>query len=177
MNVCLVCHKDTQYIYCSLSCSNVGRAVKNEAAYLRDPKKCLLCQEPIPYDKRFDNKYCSSSCSATANNLRRPKKPKPPNKSLHNQMMERFHAGILTKRPSIRKALIETRGNKCSKCGLNPIWENSPLIMTVEHIDGNAGNNSPENLCLLCPNCHSQTPTFCGKNIGNGRQSRGLSKS
>jgi len=176
MGICLVCHRDTEYTYCSLSCSNTGRLVKNEAKYLLNPKRCLYCKAPILYGKRLYNKYCSHSCSATANNLRRPKKPKPLNRSLHIQMIERFFSGVLSHRRSIRIALIETRGNVCSRCGLKPVWNNSALVMTVEHIDGNPGNNLPGNLCLLCPNCHSQTPTFCGRNKGNGRGSRGLPK-
>lgn len=39
----------------------------------------------------------------------------------------------------------------------------------MDHIDGNRQNNNRENLRLLCPNCHSQTETYCGKNVNNGR--------
>jgi predicted HNH restriction endonuclease len=42
----------------------------------------------------------------------------------------------------------------------------------MEHIDGNSSNNKVTNLCLLCPNCHSQTPTYKNKNKGNGRHYR-----
>lgn len=44
--------------------------------------------------------------------------------------------------------------------------------MDLEHIDGNYSNNDISNLCLLCPNCHSQTNTFKGRNKGNGRHLR-----
>ena len=44
--------------------------------------------------------------------------------------------------------------------------------LELEHIDGNAYNNSESNLSLLCPNCHSQTPTYKAKNKGNGRVER-----
>ena len=62
---------------------------------------------------------------------------------------------------------------KCSKCG----WgEESPFSHTipleVEHIDGNFQNNREDNLTLLCPNCHSLTPTYKGANKGNGRKDR-----
>jgi hypothetical protein len=42
----------------------------------------------------------------------------------------------------------------------------------VEHIDGDWQNNNPENLILLCPNCHSLTPTYRGLNRGRGRARR-----
>lgn len=41
--------------------------------------------------------------------------------------------------------------------------------MELEHIDGNSENNDLSNLTLLCPNCHSLTSTYKGRNIGNGR--------
>jgi hypothetical protein len=51
-------------------------------------------------------------------------------------------------------------------------WNDKPIVLELEHKDGNSENNRPENLCLICPNCHSQTETFKGKNKGNGRHVR-----
>jgi hypothetical protein len=53
--------------------------------------------------------------------------------------------------------------NKCSECHLNDLWNNKHLKLQLDHIDGNHFNNTLTNLRLLCPNCHSQTDTFCGK--------------
>lgn len=53
----------------------------------------------------------------------------------------------------------------CNNCG-------NQIPLEVEHKDGNSENNSLINLCLLCPNCHAQTPTYKSKNKGNGRHSR-----
>jgi 5-methylcytosine-specific restriction endonuclease McrA len=51
-----------------------------------------------------------------------------------------------------------------------------PYIQTcaleLEHKDGNSDNNIEDNLELLCPNCHSQSPTYKAKNVGNGRHYR-----
>lgn len=55
--------------------------------------------------------------------------------------------------------------NKCEKCGQESIWFENPLVMELNHIDGNKKNNKLENLEILCPNCHSQTFTFRGRNI------------
>jgi len=52
---------------------------------------------------------------------------------------------------------------ECSICKLNS-WLDKPISLQIDHIDGNPFNNTIENLRLLCPNCHSQTPTFAGKN-------------
>ncbi len=53
---------------------------------------------------------------------------------------------------------------KCEYCGLSK-WNNLPIPLELHHIDGNRHNNKLENLKILCPNCHSQTETFRGKNI------------
>ena len=46
------------------------------------------------------------------------------------------------------------------------IWNGKPLKLTLDHKSGNAHDNSPGNLWLLCPNCDSQQPTRGGGNIG-----------
>lgn len=73
----------------------------------------------------------------------------------------------------IRRYLFEKYQSKCCECGwgmVNPSTGKTPL--EVEHIDGNHKNNNEGNLKLLCPNCHSLTPTFKSLNRGNGRKER-----
>jgi len=53
---------------------------------------------------------------------------------------------------------------KCNKCKIKK-WNSEMLVLELEHIDGNRKNNKKKNLELLCPNCHSQTHTYRGKNI------------
>lgn len=54
--------------------------------------------------------------------------------------------------------------NKCEICGLAE-WQNKPLNLQLHHIDGIYNNHEIENLQIICPNCHSQTENFVGKNI------------
>ena len=71
----------------------------------------------------------------------------------------------------IKRYLLETFGHRCSVCGINS-WNGKDIVLELEHKDGNSENNSKENICLICPNCHSQTLTYKNKNKGNGRYIR-----
>jgi hypothetical protein len=56
--------------------------------------------------------------------------------------------------------------NQCynQHCNLPPIWNKLPLSLQIDHINGICSDNRIENLRILCPNCHSQTLTYSGKN-------------
>lgn len=51
----------------------------------------------------------------------------------------------------------------CADCGNSGTWNNKKLVLQLEHKNGNNKDGRIENLCFLCPNCHSQTETFCGR--------------
>lgn len=67
-----------------------------------------------------------------------------------------------SKKESIKKNLISLRGYKCECCGLEE-WQGKLISLELHHIDGDRYNNELNNLQLLCPNCHSQTPNYRGK--------------
>jgi|SRR5579859_1458746 len=53
---------------------------------------------------------------------------------------------------------------QCSECSINS-WLNKELSLHLDHINGIPNDNHLNNLRFLCPNCHSQTDTYCGKKL------------
>jgi 5-methylcytosine-specific restriction endonuclease McrA len=64
------------------------------------------------------------------------------------------------KKRLVRAGLLEYR---CYLCGIHE-WENKELTLEMDHANGDRNDNRIDNLRLLCPNCHSQTPTHGSKN-------------
>jgi Zn finger protein HypA/HybF involved in hydrogenase expression len=52
---------------------------------------------------------------------------------------------------------------RCSECGQGRKWHGKPLVLQIDHVNGDSTDNRFENLRYLCPNCHSQTSTFAGR--------------
>lgn len=82
-------------------------------------------------------------------------------KSLNEYFLNK---GESCKRDILFRLLCEERGCVCSECGINSTWNGKYLRLQVDHINGLCYDNSPDNLRLLCPNCHSQTETYCNRN-------------
>jgi 5-methylcytosine-specific restriction endonuclease McrA len=64
------------------------------------------------------------------------------------------------KRRLVKAGLLSTQ---CGECGLRQ-WRERPLALELHHINGDGRDNRLENLSLLCPNCHSQTDSWGGRN-------------
>jgi hypothetical protein len=64
----------------------------------------------------------------------------------------------------------------CALCGIAE-WQGRRLVLQLDHVNGVGDDHRLANLRLLCPNCHSQTNTYCGKNIARVRARGGSAKS
>lgn len=147
------------YIYCSHSCATTETNKKRKTI-----KYCLNCGQKIDaYGTK--QKYCNHICQKEYQYKKYIERWK--------DGKENGRSGKLGTSKHLRRYLFEKYNSKCSKCGWsekNQYTGNIPL--NIEHIDGNWMNNKEENLDLLCPNCHSLTPTYGGLNKGNGRKDR-----
>lgn len=65
------------------------------------------------------------------------------------------------------------KGPGYEACGLTE-WPSDPISLELHHINGDGQDNRLENLTLLCPNCHSQTDTWGGRNKGKAGRLSGL---
>lgn len=144
-NHCLCCDKITKNPkFCCQSCS----ASFNNSNRNTKNKKCLNCSCKIPSNRT----YCSLKCNS------------------NHKLIKNLSSGEASFR-TIKRYLIEVHGHYCRICN-NEKWNDKPIPLELEHIDGNSENNKLYNLIVICPNCHAQTSTYKGKNIGNGRKYR-----
>jgi 5-methylcytosine-specific restriction endonuclease McrA len=73
--------------------------------------------------------------------------------------------GTHIKTTDLKRKLFKAgiKKEECEICGIKNIWNDKILKLQIHHINGISTDNRIENLMIVCPNCHSQTDTFCGK--------------
>jgi Zn finger protein HypA/HybF involved in hydrogenase expression len=126
----------------------------------RQNKPCQRCGQ-----ESLNSKYCSNKCQNAYEKS-----------SLIEDWLNGKDSGLAAGnrlKKSIRDHLLAEAEYKCSSCGwdkINPKSGKTPL--EIDHIDGNSDNCVKDNLRVLCPNCHSLTPTYRALNYGRANKGR-----
>ncbi len=150
--------------FCGYSCSNGGKnnpmfgkpwSSTHTSGRKYPDAECAYCSAVIHWRSR----YCSSECRSAHT------EQKSLSRTLERILRNDSHVSSgRVKAAVLRHGLLEA---KCVGCGLeewtSSFGTSSPL--QLDHINGVNTDNRLENLRILCANCHTQTDTFCGKNI------------
>jgi Zn finger protein HypA/HybF involved in hydrogenase expression len=90
--------------------------------------------------------------------------PNPKNKYVLDDILNGMHPTYSTNKLKVRLLKEGLKQNRCEECGIKNEWNNRPLVLHLDHINGISNDHALSNLRMLCPNCHSQTETYVGKN-------------
>lgn len=83
-------------------------------------------------------------------------------KSWQEVLVLRPEGSVRVRAVLLTRAMLEYgMSYRCSECGLGEKWNEKKIVLHVDHIDGEWLDNRIENVRFLCPNCHSQTETYC----------------
>lgn len=135
--------------FCSKEISNKGGLKKHENGCVNNPNKIIYKSNfhVLTKEQIFENTK------------------KGREKKLENLKLRPFE---LWGRTLKEELILNEQSGKCSCCKITKFWNGKPLIFELDHIDGDNKNNKRKNLRLICPNCHSQTKTWRGRNINSG---------
>lgn len=163
MYICETCKKE----YNTQRALNAHQVAHKEGKrYSARPKKdketfvCENCGIVAEKSASSTNKFCSSKCSG---------------ENQRNETNRLIENGSVFSFETMRRYLMETLGT-CEECGITNTYNGKPIVLQCDHIDGDNDNHSLDNLRLLCPNCHSQTDTWCGRNKKDTKRNNYLRK-
>lgn len=148
--------------------------------------KCESCKQE--HDGSYGSgKYCNRSCAnkrerseevkqkiSLSSQKERESRSVELKKEIKRKVKSRWDAKIL-ERPfetltfeRLKRRIVLEQDHTCNKCKLKE-WLGEQITLELEHKDGNNQNNERENLECLCPNCHSLTLTWKGRNKRNNK--------
>lgn len=138
--------------FCNKKCANIWSANQNKEQRSKKIQKTMK--------KKYATGWSTWSGMTQEEKRNSAKKAGIGNKRKFEKIYE---SGVWENFPFTlkRRKVHEDQNGKCLLCGINE-WDNKPLKLHLDHIDGNKKNNKRKNLRFLCPNCHSQTNTYCG---------------
>jgi 5-methylcytosine-specific restriction endonuclease McrA len=156
-------------IYCN-SCRygerelNPSKLGLEDHAVLPAPAVCLYCDTKFYPKWNYITNYCSRSCGSKASGAIRSKR------RVKEWLEGTWNGGKYSLSETIRTYLLERANYSCSICSFSAFHpDDNRSILEINHINGKGNDHRPSNLEVLCPNCHSLTSSYRGRNKGNGR--------
>lgn len=138
------------------------KIVKQEKTHKQENEYiCEYCGKTFK-SKDKNRRFCSVECNRNNNAKLRAEK------TIEKWLSGNLKVKSCSKIPeSVRRFLFQKTDYKCEECGFegyNKITNNT--ILQIHHVDGDCENNKPENLKVLCPNCHAMTENYMALNKG-----------
>ena len=154
MNICKSkgCNKPVKNKYCSVGCSNKNRKHSDKTKQ----KISKAIKNKFKNDKSYRNNVLSKLQSREAVEKRI--------ETYKNRLLSEDFENLSY--DAKRKRIIIEQDYKCNNCNLDK-WLDSPISLEIDHIDGDRNNSIRGNMEGLCPNCHSLTDTWKGRNKNN----------
>lgn len=156
----LHCSKSLISYYCNDNTKEVMKRSKNNrkngvfTSINKNKLCCLNCGDEI---KKAGKKFCSLECKGLHKSI---------SKYVEYLNNQEDYNGYKTKMSWIKQHILKEQDNRCDICKIENVWNNKPLIFILDHINGDACDNTRINLRLVCSNCDSQLDTYKAKNIG-----------
>ena len=144
--------------FCGRSCA----ASYNNRAFPKRPGALVKCQGCDVEVRGGSRRFCSNACQQNHQHL---------------LFIQEWRAGKVSGQVGmsisrhVRAYLLKRCAGCCERCGCSS-WRGAPVLLQVDHKDGDHTNCCEENLWMICPNCHAQQPTSGSRNRGSGREHR-----
>lgn len=130
--------------------------------------KCGYCEKKVKVTRsnRNNSKFCSHECSV-----------KYRWRVYCLEVIKKGNFQVLgakaenSVRKKAKRFIIEQNGHKCQLCGTET-WQDKPVPLVLDHVDGNSDNNKITNCRVICRNCDGLLPTFAAKNKGKATHTR-----
>jgi RNA polymerase subunit RPABC4/transcription elongation factor Spt4 len=128
-------------------------------------KAGLYCSRSCANSREWSKEINESRSAKLAGRTAVRSNPEQWKKNMKQAWLEKYNSTPFDELGSEnrKRRVLEDQEHKCNHCGISE-WNGKPIVLEYEHKDGNNQNNSRDNVECICPNCHSQTETWRGRN-------------